>query len=94
MEKNESWIKKFKKPCKKIPTVQSETVLKFCIALSLPAQLDMTQKKNIRLKIQRTNSIPNKAPPVVKSFMVYKICQELGLSAQLDQDGQLSFGKE
>ncbi|GFR10817.1 hypothetical protein TNCT_441171 [Trichonephila clavata] len=87
-EKKESWIKKFKKPLKKIPTVRSETILKLCIALNLPAQLDMTEDKNIQVKKQRKNSIPNKAPPVVNSVMVYEICLALGLSARLNHDSK------
>ncbi|GFR33469.1 hypothetical protein TNCT_171071 [Trichonephila clavata] len=80
---NDTWIKKCKKPVKKIPTVRSEAVLKFCTALNLPAQLDMAEGRNVEVNKQRKNSIPIKVPPVVKSIIVYKICQALGLSAKL-----------
>ncbi|GFY78464.1 hypothetical protein TNIN_161341 [Trichonephila inaurata madagascariensis] len=70
------WIKKFKKPIKNIPIVRSGTILKFCIALNIPAQL--AAGKNIEGDQQQKSLNPIKVPPVVNSVAVYKICQALG----------------
>ncbi|GFR33799.1 hypothetical protein TNCT_288711 [Trichonephila clavata] len=50
MEKNDSWIKEFKRPVKKISTVRSEIVL--------GRQLDLAEGRNVEIEKELKSSIP------------------------------------
>ncbi|GFU32826.1 hypothetical protein NPIL_317851 [Nephila pilipes] len=69
---------------KKKPVVYSETILKFCEALGLEAQLAACTERKFLLPRDKKETKQMRYIPTVRSLMVYKTCEALGLRAELN----------
>ncbi|GFY40306.1 hypothetical protein TNIN_117721 [Trichonephila inaurata madagascariensis] len=66
-----------------VPKVYSRTILMFCEALNIDAELSHSVEKE---HVTENQLKREKTVPIVHSAMVLKMCQALGLSAKLDSE--------
>ncbi|GFV02633.1 hypothetical protein TNCV_5018011 [Trichonephila clavipes] len=66
-----------------VPKVYSRTILMFCEALNIDAELSHSVEKE---HVTQNELKREKTIPIVHSAMVLKMCQALGLCAKLDAE--------
>ncbi|GFV02569.1 hypothetical protein TNCV_5017371 [Trichonephila clavipes] len=94
-EDKKKWVAKMKpqdKETRPVPKVYSKTVLMFCEALDIDADISHSTKREHPLGNQLKRAKP---VPKVHSIMILKMCEALGLSAELNTEIKSSaFSKQ